>query len=280
MRRLLLICVLLTCSFAVSAAKGPGAVRKQIESSLLVTGSIDVDASGKVVSYALDEPQALPEGIVAMAAAQVPLWAFVPMALPADQTRTHSRMSLRFIAKKSEDQQAIVSLQGARFFNERNADGFPIDREHSAPIVYPLAMRRLYITGAVYMAVRVGRDGKVLDAAVEQINLTVVGSENETERWRQVLGHHWQQGVKRLRFDIPASAFAENNSTLSGRVGFYFKHADSPSWKYGNWEPHVPGPHTRIDWLPDPDARPDTFRPGALHTAGSDRRLLTPLTDN
>jgi hypothetical protein len=278
MRHLLLVCALLTCSFAVSAAKGPGAVRKQVESSLLVTGSIDVDASGKVVGYALDEPQALPEGIVAMAAAQVPLWAFEPMVLPADQTRTHSQMSLRFIAKKSEGQQSVVSLQGAQFFNQRNAVGFPIDREHSAPILYPLAMRRLYVTGTVYMAVRVDRDGKVLDSAVEQINLTVVGSESETERWRQVLGRHWQQGVKGLRFDIPDSAFAENNSTLSGRIGFYYKNANSPSWKYGDWEPHVPGPHTRIDWLPDPDARPDTFRPGTLHTAGSDRRLLTPLT--
>lgn len=279
MRRLALFCALIVFSFAIFAAKGPGAVRKQIESSMLVTGTIDIDASGRVAAYGLDKPEELPEGIIAMAAAQVPSWAFDPIVVPADQTTTRSRMSLRFIAKQHEGQQPRVTLQGARFFSARDMDGFPIDRERSTAIVYPLtAMRNLFVSGTVYMAVRVDRNGHVVDTAVEQINLTVVGSENETERWRQVLGRHWQQGIKRLRFDVPASAFVDNNSTVTGRIGFHFRRADAPAWQYGDWEPHVPGPHTRIEWLPDPDARPDTFRPGALHTAASDRRLLTPLT--
>jgi hypothetical protein len=279
MQRLLLLFALLVCSFTLFAAKGPGAVRKQVESSMLVTGTIDIDASGNVVAYALDRPERLPEGIVRMVVTQAPRWAFAPVALPAEQAYSRSRMSLRFIAKKRDSGKTEVALRGARFFDERDAEGFPVDREHSTPIAYPLSfMRNLFVTGTVHLAISVDRKGEVVDSAVEQINLTVIGSESDNKRWREILGRHWQEGSKRLRFEIPASAFAGNDRTVAGRIGFHFRRSDLPAWEYGDWEPHVPGPHTRIDWLPDPDARPDTFRPGTLHIAGSNRSLLTPLT--
>ena len=52
-RRMLALCALLLTLPALAAI--PAAVRQQIESSRLVTGTITVDEQGQVADYALDE---------------------------------------------------------------------------------------------------------------------------------------------------------------------------------------------------------------------------------
>ena len=72
MRRLLLLCILLACSFTSTAANGPGAVRKQVESSMLVTGTIDITPAGDVIAHTLDKPEKLPKGTVEMTTRLLP----------------------------------------------------------------------------------------------------------------------------------------------------------------------------------------------------------------
>lgn len=55
MKRILLGMLAMALSFSVMAA-GPGAVRKTIESSMLLTGTIVVGPEGQVTEYAIDQP--------------------------------------------------------------------------------------------------------------------------------------------------------------------------------------------------------------------------------
>lgn len=55
--------VLLLVSSAAFAGNA-AAVRRQIESSMLLTGKIQVDAEGRVTGYSLDDADKVPPGVV------------------------------------------------------------------------------------------------------------------------------------------------------------------------------------------------------------------------
>ena len=59
--------VLLAMVSFIASAGGAGA-RKQAESSMVVTGTIDIAPSGSVGDYALDKPEALPDSVKVLAA--------------------------------------------------------------------------------------------------------------------------------------------------------------------------------------------------------------------
>src|SRR5690606_26049390 len=74
--RLLLLCILLACG---PAALAQHKAYKEVESSLFVTGTIDVTPAGEVAAYTLKQSEKLPSGIVDMVASMAPQWKFEPV---------------------------------------------------------------------------------------------------------------------------------------------------------------------------------------------------------
>lgn len=280
MRRLLMLCALLVCSFAVSAGNGPGAVRKQIESALYVTGTIDITPTGDVVAHALDQPEKLPKGIVDMAARLLPQWKFESVVLH-DKAISRSKMSLLFVGRKLDDGNYSIELRSATF-----SGGNPDESVRLAPKGrrlpnYPIGLVDAGISGTVFLIVKIDRDGKVINVDVSHVNLRVIGNESQMDQWRRALAKSSIAAARKWTFVPPISGPEANKPYWFGTLPFeYFIEGHEPP-AYGKWQTYVAGPRAVLPWLDETlmaEGNTDALTSNTFHPAGSGRRLLTPLS--
>src|SRR4249919_334705 len=270
---------------AAALAAGPGAVRKQIEASMLVTGKIQVDTSGKVAGFSLDEKDKLPEGVVSLIGTAVPTWRFEPVLIDGKAANVATDMNIRVVAKKVDKDSFTITIRSAGFGDRT---GKPEERPRPVsmePPRYPDSAARNGVSGTVYLLVRAGRDGKVSDVFVEQVNLKAVADETTMARWRRMFedASVWQ--AKRWTFAPPTEGDDARSDFWVLRVPVMFSFDDPRSAKaaYGRWEAYVPGPRQANPWKEDKEGAafsPDTLAPGGAYLAGSGLKLLTQLSES
>lgn len=276
--RWLLASVLLLLSFAASAA-GPGAVRKQIESSMRVTGTIEVSPDGSVRTYAIDDAEKIPKGLLAFIQQNVDEWKFDPVLVDGKAVGVRNKMSLRVVAKKLDDDEYSVRLQAASFDPLTVEPGQEVESKSMTPPRYPEAAARSGASGTVYVVIKVGRDGSVEDVVAEQVNLRMVASALEMERWRTVLGKAAVQQARKWQFVPPVAGEHADDDYWSVRVPVDFL-LSMTSPKYGEWQAYVPGPRQSYPWAEDEAAGNslEALSEGGIHLVGNGGlRLLTPL---
>ena len=93
-------------------AQSPGAVRKQVEGSMLVTGMITIRADGGVAAVELDKQDRLPEGIAPFVTQVATSWRFEPVLIEGVARQVRTRMSARLLAKPTGD--GVVQLAELR----------------------------------------------------------------------------------------------------------------------------------------------------------------------
>jgi hypothetical protein len=279
LRTLLLLCSLLTTAFAATAADKLDAVRRQAESSLFVTGTIDIAPDGKVVRHVLDAQDALPKGIVAMTARLAPQWTFEPVELPAG-TVSRSKMSLLYVAKRQDNGDYQLELRSATFDSDQPLEArIQIARRSRMP-AYPDALLSSELNGTVYLMVQVGRDGKVMNIDATHVNLRTVGSEKEMSDWREQFAQASIKAVRGWTFSPPTTGPDVDAPHWIGMLPVVFMVSGYPMPKPGQWETYIPGPRRILPWQDSAGItadNADALTPNQLHTRGSDRRLLTPL---
>lgn len=283
---------LLSCS-VVSLAAGPRAVRKQVELSMLVTGKITIDKAGKVSGFTLDQPEKLPPVIVDLASTAVPHWTFAPVTVDGKVVNASTGMSLRFVARRTDADNYNVQIRSAGFGSR--ADKPKPDRKESpaiakasqgascpsmAPPAYPLAGLYGNVEATAYLLVRADRDGNVLEAIAEQVNLRVIADDHTMEKWRRVFAEASVRQARKWCFapvppgEKPQMAF----QVLRVPVVFYL----DGTTEYGRWEAYVPGPRQRNPWddegVEGTAFSPDALPPGGAYQAGSGLKLLTGLS--
>ena len=277
-RRLLMLCAFLACS---PVALAQHKAYKEVESSLLVTGTIDVTPTGEVATYALKESEKLPTGIVDMVASVAPHWKFEPIALQ-DKAVSRSEMSLLFIAKKQENGKFSLNLRSAYFMAPPAAgkeEQLAFDKTDFKPPVYPLSLQYDGVAANVYVAIKVGRDGRVIDADVMQIDLRKVGSQPQLQRWRNAFKRSALAAANNWTFHVPTAGSNAGQAYWVGTVPISYAF-DGELPAYGSWQTYVPGPYTVIPWMSDKhiaDRDPGAMSPNTFHAEGESRRLLTPL---
>ncbi|MHB8913244.1 MAG: energy transducer TonB [Lysobacter sp.] len=271
--------LLLVSCVGAAGASGPGAVRKQVESSLLVKGTIDLHADGSVAGYALDNPGAVPEGIAALIADAVPLWRFEPVEISGGATRARATMSMRLVAKKMEGGDFTVQIRGAQFFGQERP-GESVGSVKLVPPAYPAAAARSGVGGTVYTVVKIGRDGRVADAVAEQVNLRIIASESDMGRWRDLLAKAALRAVKHWTFRPPTLGDEVDAPYWSARVPVDFVAPDQRLPKDGQWQAYVPGPRQDIPWTSDDSdaGGADALAADGVYPVGGGPRLLTALT--
>jgi hypothetical protein len=277
---LVLLLGLLTPSLDANADNArEDAMLSTAETSMLVTGTVDITADGKVARYAVDQDEKLPKAIVNMVARVAPKWTFAPVNLP-ENTIGRWKMTLLFVAKRLESGGYSLQLRDAQFLSPAPEESASIDKKYMRYPHYPhAALSGASIPGTVYLAVRFDRSGRVLDVAVEQVNLRTLGSGAQMARWRTALGKACLDAAKRWRFNVPATAFDAGQDSGIGRIPVSFMPEGAPLTGYGEWEAYIPGPRSIIPWLqntPLADTRPDAQTSGDFND-GRGRRLLTPL---
>lgn len=252
------------------------AVRATVESAMTVTGTIDVDAAGNVVAWSLDQPDKLPAGVVKMAGDDIPTWTFEPVTLPEGKPVSRMRMSMLFVAQEVARNEHRIALRYPSFA--------PLDPGPQAVLTsgarglsYPVRAAQFGVTGTVFLIVRIDRSGKVVDALVEQVNLGVVDTASNMERWRKSLGDAALRGTKAMQFDVPDGAIADGRDTVVGRLPIMFLLESSTPRGYGRWSTYVPGPRASIPW-PEAadfvDSAPDALAPNQLQPSDADVRRL------
>lgn len=276
---LVLFATVLILATATAAAQGRGAVRKAIENSMVVTGSVDIEPDGSVSAHVIDRPEKLPQGVRDLVSAQVPGFRFEPVLVEGKAVRARTKMRLRVIARQVGDGQYGVGIGSANFGSEKPIPGEEITPVQMRAPSYPPAAYTANVSGTVFVFLKVGRDGKVLDAVAGQTNLTAVGTEQQMRDARRVLEQASVSTARRWRFAVPTTGAEAGRDywTVRVPVDFMFHGAAEPP--YGKWAAYVPGPRTLVPWLSAEDnrANPDAQLAGAPQLVGSGPKLLTPL---
>lgn len=277
-RRLLLLCILLACGpIALAQHKA----YKEVESSMFVTGTIDITPAGGVAAHALHQSEKLPKGIVDMVARMAPQWKFEPIALQGNAVG-RSEMRLLFVARKLEDGRFSLELRSADFAAPASGakeERLSLDRTHFKSPPYPMSLMNDGVTGDVYVVVKVGRDGRVINADVSQVNLGRIGSQQQLQRWRDAFTRSALSKVRNWTFHVPVAGPDAGKDHWFGTLPISYSFNPEPP-PYGTWQTYVPGPRPLIPWLDDKhiaDRDPGALSPNTFHAEGESRRLLTPL---
>jgi hypothetical protein len=262
-------------------AQSPGAVRKQVEGSMLVTGMITIRADGGVAAVELDKQDRLPEGIAPFVTQVATSWRFEPVLIEGVARQVRTRMSARLLAKPTGDGKMQVSVRSADFGDyEATPVEERISRKRLMPPGYPTAAARAGAQGTVYLLLKIGREGVVEDVAAEQVNLRMVASEAQMRQFRERFARAAIAAAESWTFNPPTRGEAAEQPYWVVRVPVDFSFRETRP--YGQWEGYVPGPRERVSWAQQEDRpgfSPDVLADGGLHMEGGKQgpRLLTPL---
>jgi hypothetical protein len=267
----------------LALAAGPGAARKRAEASMLVTGDITVAPDGSVSGYTLDRPDRLPPEVAGLIGRAAPKWRFEPVKQDGQAVSAKAHMSIRLIAQRQapDSESYVIHIAGASF-GEYGAGGETITYAKRTPPSYPPNAVAAGVQGTVYLLLRVGRDGKVADASVEQVNLGVAGSDTEMRVWRNVLANPALRVAKDWTFNLPTQGTHRNDPEYVTRVPITYRlnRGITRDDRYGTWEVYVPGPKEAISWAKDPGQSADALPDDGLYLVNSGLKLTTPLDNN
>jgi hypothetical protein len=280
-------------------AAGPAAVRKQVEASMLVTGTIGIDDAGKVTGYAFDDREKLPDGVVEMLDQRVPAWTFEPVIVDGKAANVRTYMSIRLVAKKLDKDNYTVAIRSASFGhpdgssrakrvqeairanNARNEEPKICKKEGLTPPSYPEAGARSGVQANVYLLVKASADGQVQDVIAEQVNMKIVTDEGSMERWRSLFAKAAIKQARKWCVEPPGDDVDAKYGFHLARVPVIFHMTELTP--YGQWEAYVPGPRQSNPWQADSEGKgfsPDTLMPGRAYIAGSGLKLLSELSDS
>jgi hypothetical protein len=273
-----MIVALCTLMAYITAANATD-VRKTTEATMLVTGSIEVAPDGSVHDYSIDRPEKLPPPVVDLLKKSVPGWKFEFTQTPDVIQR--AKMSLRIVAKPVDDQHFGLHIIHANFGDPAASASEHVTRKDGKFPRYPEEAIREHVDGTVFLLLRIDRQGKVQDIAVEQVNLGAYGREAEMRHFRNLFGNAAMDAIKGWTFNPPTTG----------------KHVSDPYWDvhmpvefnahplgapvedtYGKWEAYIPGPRELIPWSKNNQVySPDAIPAGSISQADQSLRLKTAL---
>lgn len=264
------------CSVASSAP------RERAWSSTLVSGTLDINPDGSVRDYTMDQPDKIPGVVLAVIKKTVPAWRF-----DVDTSRNviaQTKMSIRVVAKPVDDGKMAFGVEGVHFGRQDGEDTDQLrELSHPSP-VYPRAAIKEFASATVYMVVRVGRDGRVMDLAAEQVNFTNRVAPSRRAYLEKIFTNASELALRRWTFDVPTSGPDAASPYWLARIPFAYSlrswNSSNEPPAYGSWQPYVPGPRLATPgWMQEqtglasaPDAIPDggiTPIRNGLHLAGS-----------
>lgn len=252
-------------------------VRKQTEMSLLATGSIDIGPDGKVVTYSLDDAEKLPPAVHKVLGRASTSWAFEPVLVNGRAVRATTKMSLRFVAKKTGENTYDVQVAGADFRVNTPPEEYPSSKKLTPP-KYPDNAARSGMGGTVYVILRIGRDGRVEDAFAEQVNLSAVDRERAMDGWRDILATAALRTAKSWKFVPPTRGEEVDNPYWRVRVPIDFIRPGADEPKYGEWFAYIPGPRHSAPWAEEKaSSGSDALVAGGVYPLGGGVKLLTSL---
>lgn len=282
MKRWLAGCFLAAVSCLALAA--PGGAGRHAELSMLVSGSLVIAPDGSVRSHTVDQSKKLPASLNAYIDKAISAWKFMPVVVDGKPVTAQTKMDLRLIADRDEHGNYVVRVGGALFDGGQPDESLRAAADTNRSPGYPPDAARARAEATVYLVLKIGRQGQVLDAMAEQVNLTVNGSVGLMNHLRAEFARVSLAAARRWKF-IPPTAGPQADDpywTVRTPVDFVIGSQPAPAAdQYAHWQVYVPGPRQRVPWL-DPrqlagdsaDAAPG----GSVTLLGHGPRLATPLS--
>lgn len=253
---------------------------KRVESSMLVRGSIETNADGSVGGVTIDKAEKFPAGLVGYVRKEVMGWKFEPVVVDGKPMRARSLMSVRVVAKKVDEDSYSIAIRNASFDGEAPVEGETLTSRTMRAPGYPPTVAAAGASGVVYVVVKVGANGRVADAIVEQVNLKTAGTDKEMAKWRKSLAAVALGAARQWTFNTPQKGEQAHQDSWSARVPVAFHMNSSLDTAYGKWEAYIPGPRQSVPWSGEerPGFSPDALAEGGVYMLGQ-AKGLTLLTE-
>ena len=283
MKKTWTVAVLIALLPVLAGAATRSDIRKQIEYSMLVQGAIETDVGGNVSAVTVDKPEKFPKGLAEYVQQHVSGWKFEPVLVDGKPMRARSQMSLLVVAKRPDKDTISIRIRNANFDGDGKGpqEGEVLSALQKTPPLYPESVAAAGVSGTVYVVVKVGPDGNVQDAVVEQVNLRALGKEKVMAAWRSALSDSALKAARGWKFKPPTRGGQASASYWSARTPISFMIVGTDPDRYGKWQVHLPGPRQTIPWFNSEAAgvAPDSFADGGVYMLGQNKgpKLLTPL---
>lgn len=277
MKRLCWILICLMVSFIALAANA-NQVSKHVEASMVVTGWIEIALDGDVQGYTLDQSDKLPQPVVDIVNKTVAKWKFKPVLIEGKPVLAKAKMNLRVVASPRGSDQYSLRVRGATF-GDGDKDASPGYKSTRLPD-YPTLALRESVGGTVYVALQIGRDGRVEQAVARQVDLRATGTEREMESARKAFADASLDAVKRWTFNVPSTGSVGDADHWTVTVPINFNIWGTRQPGYGQWDAYVPGPVQQIPWEESQvttDSNVDAVPDGLALLQDAHFVLLTPL---
>lgn len=259
---LMAVCPIFPVLAAEKAASAPA-----LEASMVLKGEVEVDAQGMVQHYTVDGSEKLTPALRGFLDQNIQRWRFEPFLVDGKPAPMRNQMGLQFVLETQSDGNFKIALRNVSFYPADSKTTDEVARIDMKAPVCPAQAAKAGIEAEVYLVLRVGRDGRVADVAVEQVNLKSATAGYEAARWRRVFGASAAARAREWTFRPPSSGAEAGDESWNVRVpvdyAFYGKE------KYGVWEPYLPGPRQAVPWLTEQDlGSPEALVAGGLYLVG------------
>jgi hypothetical protein len=263
------------------AAKPPADV--PVEMGMRIEGSLAIGSDGRINALEIDKQDMIPEAVATLVRDTVQKWEFEPQLRDGVAVPTDTRMTVRVVARPGENETFNVHLVSAHFEAAKSDAERAADRRgRTVAPRYPGEVFRYGGQGTVYLALKVDRDGRVVDRVAEQVNLRSTGTPKQLEAFRNGLAKASLDAARKWRFPQSAEDAALDQPYRTLRVPVTFAIGGTPTDDLRHWRAYVPGPRSQIPWTTRADSAafsPDLLSDGSATLAGDPNapRLRTPL---
>lgn len=275
--RVFLLLLLASCSLPV-LAQSERDMRAQAQASMVVSGMVDIEPDGSVSAYELDHRDELPPYVADVIDKAVPDWRFAPVMVDGVTVPARARMGVRLVAARAGIDGVEVTIRSASFGAYDEGDTGSVGVVSRKPPSYPTTAALLYASSDVYVVLKIGRAGEVLDVAVEQVNLRSAANGTKSERLRTLFSKAAVEAARKWVFRPPTTGDQADAPYWSATTMISFVMQGEPVHDYGRWIAYIPGPRQMAPWLREADHNAnDALAAGTIQQLGTGPRLLTRL---
>ena len=244
-------------------------MRNQIVGSMRLTGTLAVTEGGTISGYVIDHSEKVPAEVLQHVVRFLPRWRVM-----GTETAGNKRFSVRVMATPRGDGYFALSLVGASINEKQHPDEAVVADGRLRKPDYPRALGRIGVSGTVYAAAKIGREGEVQDLVIEQVNLNFIGSPAEVAKARADFAAHTAAAVRQWRFRVPKAGPYLDQPYLVVRVPVDYV---AKRRAYAEWEYYVPGPRRALPWLHDDGMALGAGEAGVPQVVGMGPRIQTSL---
>ncbi|EIM00722.1 energy transducer TonB [Rhodanobacter thiooxydans] len=253
-----------------------------VESSAVVSGTIVLAKDGTVQTAVIDDGAKYGQPIADLVRKAALQWRFQPVLRDGEPVLAKSSMHVRVVLRKMPDGNYDARIKGATF-GDSNTDSTDTLRDTEGrkkiPPQYPQAAVRGRVQGTVYLALRVDRSGRVVEAVAEQVNLSNTGPDRVVRQYREILAEAALKAARQWSFAIPTTGPLARQDSWTAHVPVnYNLNALGAPKPDRTWVSYIPGPYTPAPWVDKPDMNAaDALADDAVRTDGAGPTLLSPL---